>query len=123
MTLSTARLIRILLVVMMAGYALFFSIQLILHFHSFGSRALDLGNMGQSIWNTAQGDWFHQTNQPGASGRLSLHVEPILLPVSLLYHIYPGPEILFVFLAVATDSQFRWRGVGRGRSERRQLLF
>jgi uncharacterized membrane protein len=82
-----------------AAYILFFSLQLLLHYYSFGSRALDLGNHGQAIWNTAQGRWFHQTNQPGATNRLSLHVEPILVPISWLYYLYPGPEILFIFQA------------------------
>jgi uncharacterized membrane protein len=95
-----AILVRILLALMIIGYALFFSIQLILHYNSFGSRALDLGNMGQAIWNTSQGRWFHQTNQPGAVNRLSLHVEPILIPVSTLYWLFPGPEILFIFQSV-----------------------
>jgi uncharacterized membrane protein len=95
-----AFLIRTLLILMIAGYAIFFSIQLILHYHSFGSRALDLGNMGQSIWNSSQGRFFHQTNQPGATNRLSLHVEPILIPISLLYHLYSGPEILFIFQSI-----------------------
>ncbi len=97
---SVPRLIRLLLGLMMLGYALFFSVQLILHFYSFGSRALDLGNMGQTIWNTAHGNLFHQTNQPGAVSRLSLHVEPMLLLVSPLYWLYPSPEILFVFQSV-----------------------
>ncbi|HMR66285.1 MAG TPA: DUF2079 domain-containing protein, partial [Anaerolineae bacterium] len=76
---SPSRLVRWLLVLLMTGYIAFFSLQLFLHYYSFGSRALDLGNMGQAIWNTSQGNWFHQTNQPGATSRLSLHVEPILL--------------------------------------------
>lgn len=94
------RLIRIVLALLIVGYALFFSIQLLLHYYSFGSRALDLGNMGQAIWNTAQGRWFHQTNQPGLTNRLSLHVEPILIPISLLYYLYSGPEILFIFQSI-----------------------
>lgn len=84
----------------MAGYIAFFSLQLFLHYYSFGSRALDLGNMGQAIWNTSQGNWFHQTNQPGATSRLSLHVEPILLPIALLYRLYPKPETLFIIQTV-----------------------
>ncbi|NJN96788.1 MAG: DUF2079 domain-containing protein [Anaerolineales bacterium] len=71
-----------------------------MHYYSFGSRSLDLGNMNQAIWNTARGRPFHQTNQPGATNRLSLHVEPILLPVSLLYLVYSGPEILFLFQSI-----------------------
>jgi len=96
----SSRAIRTLLILLMVGYAIFFSIQLILHYYSFGSRALDLGNMGQAIWNTAHGRLFHQTNQPGLTNRLSLHVEPILIPVSLLYYIYSGPEILFIFQTI-----------------------
>jgi uncharacterized membrane protein len=94
------RQIFVLLLILMAGYAIFFTIQLLLHYYSFGSRALDLGNMDQAIWNTAQGRLFHQTNQPGATNRLSLHVEPILLPISLFYWIYSGPETLFILQSI-----------------------
>ncbi len=104
------RLVQILLALCILGYTIFFATQLTLHYYSFGSRALDLGNYGQTIWNTSRGNWFHQTNQPGATSRLSLHVEPILLPVSLLYLIYPGPEILFIFqsLVVALGAIPVW---------------
>jgi uncharacterized membrane protein len=100
MTRRPAPLIFTLLILAMVGYATFFSLQLYLHYHSFGSRSLDLGNMDQAIWNTLHGRPFHQTNQPGATNRLSLHVEPILLPVSLLYLIYSGPDILFLFQSI-----------------------
>jgi uncharacterized membrane protein len=93
-------LIHIILALLVIGYAIFFSIQLLLHYYSFGSRALDLGNMGQSIWNISQGRFFHQTSQPGVTNRLSLHVEPILIPISLLYYLYSGPEILFIFQSI-----------------------
>ncbi len=52
-------------------------------------RALDMGNLDQAIWNTAR-NWFHLTNQPGTVNRLSLHVEPILVPISWLYWLYDG---------------------------------
>ena len=94
---TNRRWIFVVLGCVVLAYTVFFSLQLLLHYYSFGSRALDLGNMSQAIWNTAHGRWFHQTNQPGAVNRLSLHVEPILIPISLLYWIYPGPEILFIF--------------------------
>ncbi len=90
------RLTHFVLSLLIFGYTAFFSTQLLLHYYSFGSRALDLGNMGQAIWNTSQGRWFHQTNQPGATSRLSLHVEPILIPISWLYYFYSSPEILFL---------------------------
>ncbi len=94
------RFFHLLLILLITGYAAFFSAQLLLHYYSFGSRALDLGNMDQSIWNTLHGRPFHQTNQPGATNRLSLHVEPILWPISWLYLIYSGPETLFIFQSV-----------------------
>lgn len=100
MTRFSLRPIHILLGLLVVAYASFFSAQLILHYYSFGSRALDLGNMDQAIWNTLHGRPFHQTNQPGAFNRLSLHVEPILLPISLLYLIYSGPETLFVLQSI-----------------------
>lgn len=100
MTKRPAPLISALLILAMVGYAVFFFVQLYLHYHSFGSRSLDLGNMDQAIWNTLHSRPFHQTNQPGATNRLSLHVEPILLPISLLYLIHSSPEILFLFQSV-----------------------
>ncbi|MEW5957985.1 MAG: DUF2079 domain-containing protein [Chloroflexota bacterium] len=97
---SSSRLFQTLLILSMAGYIIFFTAQLLLHYYSFGSRSLDLGNMDQAIWNTLHGRPFHQTNQPGATNRLSLHVEPILIPISWLYLIYSGPETLFVLQTV-----------------------
>ena len=94
---SRSRIISILLFLAITGYILFFTAQLFLHYQTFGSRSMDLGNMDQAIWNTLHGRLFHQTNQPGVTNRLSLHVEPILIPVSLLYLVYSGPETLFVF--------------------------
>jgi uncharacterized membrane protein len=90
----------LLLTLLIIAYTAFFTTQLTLHYYSFGSRSLDLGNMNQAIWNTLHGRPFHQTNQPGATSRFSLHVEPILLPISLLYLIYSGPEILFLLQSV-----------------------
>ena len=87
----------IILALLIIGYAVFFSAQLFFHYYSFGSRAFDLGHFDQAIWHTIHGQPFHQTNRPGALNRLSIHVEPILLPVSLLYLIYEGPESLFIF--------------------------
>jgi uncharacterized membrane protein len=94
------RITSALLILAIVGYAAFFSAQLFFRYYSFGSGSLDLGNMDQAIWNTLHGRLFHQTNQPGVSNRLSLHVEPILMPISLLYLIYSGPEILFIFQSI-----------------------
>ncbi|GIV76185.1 MAG: hypothetical protein KatS3mg050_0579 [Litorilinea sp.] len=91
---------RLLLAVAVLAYALTFAHLTLTRYAAFEARALDMGNMHQAIWNTWQGRWFHLTNQPGTVNRLSLHVEPILLPISWLYWIHSGPETLLVLQAV-----------------------
>ncbi len=82
-------------------YAAYFSYLTVLRFQAFESRALDMGNLNQTIWNTAHGDWFRITNQESQlTNRLGYHVEPILLPIALLYRLYPAPELLLVLQAV-----------------------
>lgn len=82
------------------AYAVTFSLITLQRYAAFEARALDMGNLNQAIWNTAHGNWFHLTNQPGTVNRLSLHVEPILLPIAALYRLYPQPPLLLVLQAV-----------------------
>ena len=77
-------------------YALTFSYLTVTRYAAFEARALDLGNLHQTVWNTANGRPFQMTNQPGTVNRLSLHVEPILLPIAALYWIHDGPETLLI---------------------------
>ncbi len=67
--------------------------------------AFDLGNMDQAVWNTLHGHPFRFTNRGnddfGPPTRLSIHVEPIILPLALLYLIHAGPETLLVTQTVA----------------------
>ena len=82
------------------AYAAYFSFLTITRYNAFESRALDMGNLNQAIWNTAHGNWFHLTNQPGIVNRLSLHVEPIIIPLAWLYRLWPDPRLLLVVQAV-----------------------
>ena len=91
---------KLLLILAIIGYACAFSYLTVVRYAAFESRALDMGNLNQAIWNTAHGNWFHLTNQPGTVNRLSLHVEPILIPISWLYLLYPAPPLLLVLQAV-----------------------
>lgn len=81
-------------------YAFYFSYLTLTRYAAFESRSLDMGNLNQAVWNTAHGNWFHQTNQPGVTNRLSLHVEPILLPIAALYRLFPGAELLLILQSV-----------------------
>lgn len=86
----------VLLWLAIAAYAVTFSLITLQRYAAFEARALDLGNLNQAIWNTAHGNWFHLTNQPGTINRLSLHVEPILIPIAALYRLYPQPPLLLI---------------------------
>ncbi|MEZ4658632.1 MAG: DUF2079 domain-containing protein [Caldilineaceae bacterium] len=93
----------LLLCMAILAYALYFANLTLTRYWAFEARALDLGNFNQAIWNTAHGNWFHLTNQEGVVNRLSLHVEPILIPVSWLYWIHDGPETLLLLQAVVVS--------------------
>ncbi len=97
---TVPRWIIILLIIFMMVHTSIILIQIFQKHHSLSTGALDLGSMDQAIWNTLHGRFFHQTNQPGVTNRLSLHVEPILIPISWLYLIHSGPETLFVFQTI-----------------------
>jgi uncharacterized membrane protein len=67
---------------------------------AFQSHAFDLGNVDQAVWNTVHGRWLRFTDmtvgQTVLTSRLAIHVEPILIPLSLLYAFRPGPLTLLV---------------------------
>ncbi|HEU5373856.1 MAG TPA: DUF2079 domain-containing protein [Ktedonobacteraceae bacterium] len=90
-----------LLALAMLVYAVVMSIEAVLRYETFKATAFDLGNMDQVIWNTIHGRPFQFTNQAidwyGPPNRLGVHVEPIMLLISLLYAFYADPRTLLVF--------------------------
>jgi uncharacterized membrane protein len=92
----------------MLYYACEISYQAILRYDTFKATAFDLGNMDQAVWNTLHGRFFQFTNQGidwyGPPTRLAQHVEPILLPLSLLYLLYSDPRTLLVFQTLVLAS-------------------
>ena len=89
-----------LLALAVLAYAIVFSHLTLTRYAAFEARALDMGNLHQTVWNTAQGRLFQMTNQPGIVNRLSLHVEPILLPIAALYWLHDGPATLLILQAL-----------------------
>jgi uncharacterized membrane protein len=94
----------ILVVITLAYFAWMYD-QSALRYDTFKATAFDLGNMDQAIWNTLHGRWFqftnHGSNWYGTPIRLSQHVEPILIPLSLLYLLHSDVHILFVLQTLA----------------------
>jgi uncharacterized membrane protein len=89
----------------MLVYCAELALRSLMRYWTFRATAFDLGNMDQVIWNTLHGHLFAFTNRGwdyyGPPTRLAIHVEPILLPLSLLYLIYASPETLLVFQTLA----------------------
>jgi uncharacterized membrane protein len=95
------RIAWILLIVAMLVYIVDMSFQSVLRYETFKATAFDLGNMDQVLWNTIHGRPFQFTNQAidwyGPPNRLAVHVEPILLVISLLYLFHADPRMLLIF--------------------------
>jgi uncharacterized membrane protein len=92
-------------ILLMVSYIVLLSIWSLYRYWTFEAQAYDLGNMDQAIWNTLHGRFFVFTNRGwdyyGPPTRLAIHVEPSLLPLSLLYLIHSGPETLLIFQSIA----------------------
>lgn len=90
---------------MAVAFACFIGYHALYRHWEYHTDAFDLGNMDQAVWNTLHGHPFRFTNRGnddyGLPTRLSIHVEPILLPLSLLYLLHSGPETLLVTQTLA----------------------
>jgi uncharacterized membrane protein len=84
------------LALLIAGYVAYFGTLTVQKHNAFLSTAFDLGNVDQTVWNTRHGRPFAMTNIQGLEVRLGTHVEPILLPVSLLYFLWSDPRALLL---------------------------
>ncbi len=106
--LNQVQLSWLLLVLMVLTYAIIMSYQSVLRYVTFKATAFDLGNLDQVLWNTIHGHPFFWTNQAdnwfGPPTRLAQHVEPIILPLSLLYVFHSDPRILLIFQTLVLAS-------------------
>ncbi|MCB9078787.1 MAG: DUF2079 domain-containing protein [Anaerolineaceae bacterium] len=90
----------IILVFLIAVFAIFFSALSVQQHRAFLTNGLDLGNVDQALWNTAQGHFLQFTLMAPVASRLALHVEPILLFFVPFYWLNLGrPELLLIVQA------------------------
>ncbi len=91
--------------ILILGYIVWMGYESVLRYNTFKAAAFDLGNMDQVLWNTIHGRPFQFTNQGsdfyGPPTRLAIHVEPIILPLSLLYLFHADARLLLVFQTLA----------------------
>ncbi len=84
---------------LLALYVLVFSWLSIQQHRAFHTRALDLGQFDQAIWNTAHGRFFVNTLKP--PNTLGFHFSPLMGLISPLYLIWPDIRLLFVIQTIA----------------------
>ena len=86
----------------MAAYAAGFASLSVLRHRAYATGRYDLGNMVQTVWNTAHGHFLQMTSGDGVQiSRLAAHFDPILAVFAPLWWIWPSPEMLLVVQAVA----------------------
>ena len=86
----------------MAAYAAGFASLSVLRHRAYATGRYDLGNMVQTVWNTAHGHFLQMTSGDGVQiSRLAAHFDPILAAFAPLWWIWPSPEMLLVVQAVA----------------------
>jgi uncharacterized membrane protein len=92
---------RVLLWSAIAAYAAGFSALSVLRHRAFTTGRFDLGNMTQTVWNTAHGDFLELTSLQGEQiSRLAAHTDVILLAFVPLWWLWPSPELLLVTQSV-----------------------
>ena len=92
---------RFLLWAAMTAYAAGFGSLSILRHRAFNTGRYDLGNMVQTVWNTAHGHFLQMTSGDGRQiSRLAAHFDPILALFAPLWWIWPSPELLLTVQAI-----------------------
>jgi uncharacterized membrane protein len=83
------------------AYAAGFGSLSILRHRGFNTGRYDLGNMVQTVWNTAHGNVLQMTSGDGRQiSRLAAHFDPILAAFAPLWWIWPSPELLLTVQAI-----------------------
>ena len=83
-------------------YMIYISYASILRYDNYFAGKFDLGNMAQTVWNTAHGDIFRLTD-PNATrevSRLAFHSDFILILFAPFYWIWEDPRMLLIIQTV-----------------------
>lgn len=87
--------------VLIAAFAVTFATLALRRHAALATNGMDLGNVNQALWNTANGDFLTFTNMAPIDNRLALHVEPILLLCVPFYWLgLGGPQLLLILQAI-----------------------
>ncbi len=97
---TRANISPLLLTCLILAFAIFFSALAVQQHRAYLTNGLDIGNVDQALWNTAQGRLLRFTLMAPVENRLALHVEPVLLFLAPFYWLgLGGPELLLIVQA------------------------
>lgn len=85
-------------------YVVGFSILSIRPHTALHTHMADLGQMDLAIWNTSQGRFVQEIKDDFVSTRLTDHVEPIFLPISLVFYLWNDVRALLILQTAALGS-------------------
>lgn len=93
---------ELLLVLFAFIYTLYFTIASFLKYDNYYAGRFDLGNMAQTVWNTANGNIFMLTDPNGTReiSRLAFHADFILILLAPFYFIWEDPRMLLLIQTV-----------------------
>ncbi|MBK7199000.1 DUF2079 domain-containing protein [Candidatus Amarolinea dominans] len=85
-------------------YVVGFSLLSIRPHQALRTHMADLGQMDLAIWNTSQGRFVQEIKDDFVSTRLTDHVEPIFLPISLVFYLWNDARALLILQTLALGS-------------------
>lgn len=91
----------ILLWLLILAYAAFFSAYCLQRHATLNTFAADLSYIDQPMWNTLHGRFLERTLDGRQAPRISEHLEPILLPLSLVYLVWDDVRAILILQTLA----------------------
>lgn len=95
-------------------FSIYFITLLMVRQDAFMTNAEDFGITDQALWNTIHGHLLQQTIcnivfdtncvSPAGVIRFAIHVDPLLIPISLLYFIWTNPKVLLILQTLVVAS-------------------
>lgn len=91
----------ILLGLLILAYAAFFSSYCLQRHATLNTFAADLSYIDQPMWNTLHGRFLERTLDDRQAPRIAEHLEPILLPLSLVYLVWDDVRAILILQTLA----------------------
>ncbi len=89
------------LFILIGIYIIYFTTASFLRYDNFYTGRFDLGNMDQTVWNTAQGRIFQTSDNNGnITSRLYAHADFLLILLAPFYLIWSHPKMLLLILTI-----------------------